>query len=209
MDLAGLRACPGRAAKPFRSARTSGATATVAVGRNPGSVGLRRCTSRRPASGASVKRGKQKFVGYQCHRSRHRHPRLPAGGAAGGAGAAGEPVLRGVGRAGERHRRGARAGTGRCRWTRCARTPRAPSLGGSFAEEFEPAPLHAAVDAPAAARHRAQPQRHPSGALRASQAARHPCAAAGLAGAAGPAAVRLLAPWPDRRRPRSRRSSTR
>ena len=52
----------------------------------------------------------------------------------------------------------------------------------------------------AAARHRAQPQRHAPGPLRSPEAARPSRAAAGLAGAARAAALRLLAPRADRAR---------
>ena len=74
---------------------------------------------------------------------------------------------------------------------------------------FEPtrAARHGGRAAPAG--HRAQPQRHPSRALRAAQAARRARAAAGLAGRARAAALRLLPSRPDRRRDARRRSRTR
>ena len=101
-----------------------------------------------PASGAPSSAASRSSSGYQTHRDRHRRARVPAGGPAGRAGAAGKSVLRRVRRAGSDA--GAVGGPG---WSLAGRhgaegSRRAPSSAGTFDEEFEPATLHAAVDAP-------------------------------------------------------------
>ena len=186
-----------------RIARGAGPAAKTAV------EAPARAHRRRPASGASVKRGKQKFVGYQTTEAdtdilafRQEGPRVelvlrenPFYAESGG-------QVSDVG-----GRRGRRAG--RWRSTRCGRTPRAPWWAARSATASSPTPVRARGGRTPAARHRAEPQRHAPGARRAPEAPRHARAAAGLAGGARPAAVRLLAPRPDRRRrpctPSSRR----
>ncbi len=73
-------------------------------------------------------------------------------------------------------------------------------VGGTFARELRARHGPGGGGRTQAARHRAEPQRHAPGALRAPEAPGHPRAAAGLPGGTRPAAVRLLAPRPDRRR---------
>ena len=73
-------------------------------GRRPGGAHVAdREVAERQARQAEVRR-------LPDHRGRHRHPGIPPGGAARGAGAAREPVLRRVGRTGERRRRSRGAG---------------------------------------------------------------------------------------------------
>ena len=151
----------------------------------------------------SVKRGKQKFVGYETTDAdteilafRQEGPRV-------------ELVLKEnpfyAESGGQVSDVGAVSGEG---WSLAVDSVRKDPKGTVVAGEFaEPLRAHRAPRVggrAAAAGHRAQPQRHAPRALRAAEAARLPRPPAGLAGPARAAALRLLPSRPDRRRRRSR-----
>ena len=182
----GLR---GGARRRSGSGRATAAAPARKHGRRPGGA-----PSQEPASGASVKRGKQKFVGYQT-RPRPTPSCSPSARRASGSSSCCARTRSTPSRAGRSATPGGVAGQGwRCRWTRCGRTERGTVVGGAFRETFEPDAGPGGGRRRPPPQHRAQPQRHAPGARRAAQASRHPRAAAGLAGGRRPAALRLLAP---------------
>ena len=174
----GPRRVRARARRQQREPRSRGAhRGSRAGGRRPG-----RAHREAPASGARVKRGKQQFVGYDATEAdtdmlafRQEGPRVElvlkenpfyaeSGGQVSDTGAVegeGWSLAGGHGAQGRQGHRGRRAvGRG-------VRARTGARRGGCRPP----------------AQHRAQPQRHAPGAPRASQASRHPRAAAGLAGA--------------------------
>ncbi|HEY5940351.1 MAG TPA: alanine--tRNA ligase [Gemmatimonadales bacterium] len=147
VDLAGFERALEEQRSRSRSARTSGATSTVAAGRNSGSVEAPAVHVTPAGKWRSVKRGKQKFVGYGVTEAdtdilafRQEGPRV-------------ELVLKEnpfyVESGGQVSDIGVVEGKD---WTlqvdNVRKDPKGTVLGGSFAAEFEPSPLHAAVDAP-------------------------------------------------------------
>ena len=174
VDLAGFEAA--LAAQRNALARRARCTATVVRVKAAGGA---HAAAR--ASGATLKRGKQEFVGYQHDEADTEHPRLPAGGSPARAAAARQSVLRRVGRAGQRHRPVQGEGWTARRRHGVARTRRAPSSAARFAERSSRRRARGG-GCRAPPEHRAQPQRHAPGARGAAQAPRHARAAAGIAG---------------------------
>ena len=174
MDLAGFERALDEQRERSRAARGGSGKEAKA-----GAPAVRTRQARQVAIGQA---GEAEVRRLRHDRGGHRGPRLPPGRASGRAGAQGESVLRRVGRPGERHRRRA----GRRLVARGGLGAQGPEghrgRAASSARRSSRPALHAAVDAPAPPGHRAQPQRDAPGPLRASQAARHPRAAAGLAG---------------------------
>ncbi|HWN19693.1 MAG TPA: alanine--tRNA ligase [Gemmatimonadales bacterium] len=147
VDLPGFERALEEQRSRSRTARISGGTSTVAAGRNSGSVEAPAVHLTPAGKWRSVKRGKQKFVGYGATEAdtdilafRQEGPRV-------------ELVLKEnpfyVESGGQVSDLGVVQGKD---WTlqvdSVRKDPKGTVLGGSFAAEFEPATLHAAVDAP-------------------------------------------------------------
>ncbi len=147
VDLAGFESALEEQRSRSRTARNSGATSTIVAGRNSGGVEAPAVHVSPAGKWRTLKRGKQKFVGYDATEAetdilafRQEGPRV-------------ELVLKENPFYAESGGQVSDIGVVEGKdWSLAVDSVRKDTkgtvLGGSFAAEFEPAALHAAVDAP-------------------------------------------------------------